>query len=220
MDKPLTTTSHALLGLLAVKPWTTYEMAKQVQRSLGWFWPRAERKLYDEPRHLVAAGLATATAQHTGNRPRTVYAITAAGRRALRTWLGEPPRPPSLEFEAMVKVFFADGGTLAQLRATLEAVETQARQRSIELRSMIDASRTGPYEFAGRLPINALALRFQLDHEALQASWAAWAKDQIAQWRSPTDANGWDWPAALADRDASAIPARPASHQDSAAGHT
>ncbi len=40
-----TTTSHALLGLLAVRDWTTYELAKQVKRSLSWFWPRAERKL-------------------------------------------------------------------------------------------------------------------------------------------------------------------------------
>src|SRR5215813_6000700 len=106
MEKPLTTTSYALLGLLRLRPWTTYELAKQVQRGLGWFWPRAERKLYDEPKNLVAHGLARATEEHTGNRPRTVYAITPAGRKALRLWLGEPSAPPAFEFEAMVKVFF------------------------------------------------------------------------------------------------------------------
>ena len=48
MARPTTTTatSQTVLGLLALRPWTTYELAKQVQRSLGWFWPRAERKLY------------------------------------------------------------------------------------------------------------------------------------------------------------------------------
>jgi DNA-binding PadR family transcriptional regulator len=195
--KPLTTTSHAILGLLALKPWTTYELAKQVQRSLGWFWPRAERKLYDEPKHLVAAGLATATAQQTGLRQRTVYAITAAGRRALRSWLDEPAAPPTLEFEAMVKVFFADAGTLAQLRRTLTSVEETATARGAELRSMIDAASVGPYEFSRRWPVNALALRFQLDHEALLASWAAWALEQIDGWRSPTDPGDWDWQQAL-----------------------
>jgi len=55
------TTAYALLGLLAVRPWTTYELAQQVRRSLNWFWPRAERKLYDDPKRLVAEGLATAT---------------------------------------------------------------------------------------------------------------------------------------------------------------
>jgi DNA-binding PadR family transcriptional regulator len=199
MEKSLTTTSHALLGLLNVKPWTTYELAKQVQRSLGWFWPRAERKLYEEPKRLVEAGLATATEQHTGNRPRTVYAITRAGRSALRAWLGERPAPPALEFEAMIKVFFADGGTLAQLRATLDAVEATATARVDELRSMINSSRAGPYEFEKRLPINSLALRFQLDHEETQIRWAQWARTQIAGWRSVTDPAGWDWQEALAN---------------------
>ena len=82
-DTSLTTTSYALLGLLNIRPWTTYELAKQVQRSLGWFWPRAERKLYDEPKRLVEQGLATATNESTGKRPRTVYAITPAGLAAL-----------------------------------------------------------------------------------------------------------------------------------------
>jgi DNA-binding PadR family transcriptional regulator len=195
--KPLTTTSHAILGLLALKPWTTYELAKQVQRGLGWFWPRAERKLYDEPKHLVAAGLATATTQHTGQRPRTMYAITAAGRRALRKWLDEPPAPPELEFAAMVKVFFADAGTLDQLRHTLDEVETTARDRKVELQAQIDAASAGPYEFAKRLPVNALALRFHLDHEALIATWAVWAREQIATWNSPIDPGDWNWLDAL-----------------------
>src|SRR6187431_658462 len=115
MEKPLGTTSYAVLGLLAIRPWTTYELAKQVQRSLSWFWPRAERKLYDEPKRLVADGLALASAEATGKRPRTVYAITADGRSALRDWLDEPPAPRTTEFEGMVKVFFADAGTLDQL---------------------------------------------------------------------------------------------------------
>lgn len=197
MGKPLTTTSYAILGLLRIKPWTTYELAKQVQKGLGWFWPRAERKLYDEPKNLVALGLASATEEHTGNRPRTIYAITPAGRKALRSWLGQAPEPPAFEFEGMVKVFFADGGTIDQLRATLASIEDAARARIAELRSMIDEARTSSYEFTGRWPINALGLRFELDHEAQIAEWAAWAREQVATWRTPSDAGDWDWAAAL-----------------------
>ncbi len=197
MPKPLTTTSYAILGLLRIRPWTTYELTKQVQKSLGWFWPRAERKLYDEPKNLVALALATATEEQTGNRPRTVYAITPAGRKALRGWLGQKPEPPSLEFEAMVKVFFADGGTIDQLRATLATVEDTARARVSELRSMIEEARTPTYEFTDRWPINALGLRFELDHEGQIARWAAWAQQQITTWRTPTDAGSWDWETAL-----------------------
>jgi PadR family transcriptional regulator AphA len=68
----LTTTSYAILGLLAVQPWTTYELAKQMEVSLHNFWPRAERKLYEEPRKLVARGLAEMSRETVGRRPRTV----------------------------------------------------------------------------------------------------------------------------------------------------
>ena len=133
MSRDRTTTSYAVLGLLAIRPWTTYELAKQVQRSLRWFWPRAERKLYDEPKRLADDGLATATREHTGKRGRTVYTITEAGRAALRDWLGEPFAPPTTEFEGMVKVFFADAGSRQQLLATLERIEAQATERLDEI---------------------------------------------------------------------------------------
>ncbi|HEY3603379.1 MAG TPA: PadR family transcriptional regulator [Sporichthyaceae bacterium] len=197
MDSSLTPTSYAILGLLAVRPWTTYELAKQVQRSLGWFWPRAERKLYDEPKRLLAAGFATATDQRTGRRPKTVYAITPAGRRALRHWLGEEPAPPTLEIEALVKVFFADAGTLDQLRGTLRNVAETAQSRTAQLRAMVDPILTGPYEFEARMPTNALALRFNFAMEEAMAQWAGWALEQTSTWHSPTDVAGWDWRAAL-----------------------
>ncbi|MEL7207471.1 MAG: PadR family transcriptional regulator, partial [Actinomycetota bacterium] len=89
MAKSLTTTSYALLGLLSIQTWSTYELAKQVDRSLGWFWPRTERKIYDEAKKLVELGHATATSEASGSRPRKVYEITEQGRNALEAWLGE-----------------------------------------------------------------------------------------------------------------------------------
>ena len=116
---PLTTTSYAILGLLAVKPWTTYELAQQMQRALGQFWPRAESKLYEEPKKLVAHGLARSSSDMVGKRPRTVYSITPKGRRALEAWVPTPGEGPVLEFEQLVKVFFAEHGTKDDLLATI-----------------------------------------------------------------------------------------------------
>jgi PadR family transcriptional regulator, regulatory protein AphA len=189
---PTSTTGYAILGLLSLRSWTTYELAKQVQRSLGWFWPRAERKLYDEPKRLVAAGLAKATQEMTGARPRTVYGVTTRGRKALRRWLDEPPAPPTLEFEGLVKVFFADGGTLEQLRATLTTIAATADGRVAELEVKVDEHDRGDVPFPERLPINSVALRFQLEHERLIGDWARWALEQTGGWRSPADPGAWD----------------------------
>lgn len=199
MPEPISPTSGAILGLLSLRSWSTYELAKQVQRSVGWFWPRAERKLYDEPKRLVAAGLVKGAAEMTGSRPRTVYSVTAKGRRALKRWLDEPPAPPVLEFEGMVKVFFADGGTLEQLRATLTSIAASADASVVELEAKVVENASGDVAWPDRLPINNLGLRFMLDHQQLIGNWARWSLEQTAQWRSPTDPGEWDYRAAFAD---------------------
>ena len=194
---PRSTTTYAILGLLGVRDWTPYELAKQVQRSLNWFWPRAERKLYDEPKRLVADGLATASAESTGKRPRTVYGITDAGREELRRWLDAPPAPRTSEFEAMVKVFFADAGSLDQLRLTLERIEVEASERIERLADLTAAVAAEP-AFPARLHLNALTVRLQLEQELGVLRWAGWAVRQVASWPAADDPGDWDTQAALA----------------------
>jgi DNA-binding PadR family transcriptional regulator len=193
------TTSYAVLGLLSVRSWTTYELAKQVQRSLNWFWPRAERKLYDEPKRLVADGLATADRQATGLRPRTVYEITEAGREALRRWLDEPSSPRTTELEAMLKVFFADAGSVGQLTRTLESIEGEAQERLEQLRAMAGEAYARTSEFPARLHLSALTLPLHVEQEETVLRWAGWARTQVAAWRDGDDPGRWDYSAVFAD---------------------
>ena len=104
--RKLTPTSYAILGLLGLRSWSAYELTKQGRRSLHFCWPRAETRIYQEPKNLVEHGLVKATSTANGRRARTEYAITAKGRRALRAWMGEPSAPPRLESEALLRLFF------------------------------------------------------------------------------------------------------------------
>ena len=105
----LTTTSYAILGLLNIRPWSAYELTQQAQRSLRYVWPKSESHLYAEPKRLVRMGFARVTETPAGPvRTRQVYRITAAGRRALKRWLESEPAPPQLEFEAALRLFYAD----------------------------------------------------------------------------------------------------------------
>lgn len=127
-----TTTLYAILGLLAIRPLTTYELVKHFDRSLGRTWPRARSKLFEGPKRLVELGYARSAAGRTGRRPRTVYTITPKGRRALAAWLSEPGAGPALEFEQLLKVFFAEHGSKAAVLANLEAARTWAREQIAE----------------------------------------------------------------------------------------
>lgn len=178
----LTTTSYLMLGLLALQRWSTYELAQQMQRSIAYYWPRAISHIYEEPKKLVAHGLATATRQYSGRRRRTVYAITAKGRRALKGWLGEPGRGPTIEFEGLVKVLYGEQGTREQLVATLRSIQRDAEQtRQQHARLAADLAETGG-PFPERLHVNALVFKFMWEQVEMVARWAAWAETEVAGW--------------------------------------
>src|SRR5438034_428456 len=86
-DRALTATSYGVLSVLAIRDHSSYELTKQMRLSLHYLWPRAESNVYAEPKRLVAAGLAEAREEWNGDRRRTIYSVTEAGRAALAGWL-------------------------------------------------------------------------------------------------------------------------------------
>ena len=186
----LTTTSYAILSLLAVRSWTTYELAQQMQRSVGAMWPRAESVVYDEPKRLAKQGLVRDRKEYTGKRASTVYAITAKGRRALAAWLATGGGPPSTEFEALLKVAFADHGSLDGLRVNLAAIRAHAEEEmafgEIRLREYADTG--GP--FPDRLPIIALVARHFEERNLAMLRWVEWAEAAIVDWEGVTPETG------------------------------
>jgi PadR family transcriptional regulator AphA len=203
MTVPLTTTSHAILGLLAIRPWTSYELTKQMSRSLHHFWPRAESKLYEEPKKLVAQGLATASTRTVGKRTSTVYEITDTGREALRQWVAAPGAGPALEFELLLKVFFSENGSKADLLANLDAAAGWAAERQ---RQNIEVAREyadGNGPFSDRVAQDTLVAMCLTGYWDAIAGWAAWARHTVESW--PDDLTKaeppWDMIRALAARD-------------------
>lgn len=180
--RELTTTSYAILGLLALRPWSAYDLTRQAQRSLRFCWPRAETRLYQEPKNLVEKGLARARVEPFGRRTRTLYSITPKGRRALRAWLEEPSAPPRLESEGVLRVFFAEHGSKDGLVATLRELEHQATALRNQAVAQAEEYLAGTGLFPERAHILALAGKFVLEHSALMAEWARWAQTEVEGW--------------------------------------
>ncbi|MGY1737271.1 PadR family transcriptional regulator [Geodermatophilus sp. SYSU D00684] len=180
--RSLTTTSFAILGMLAVRPWSSYELVRQMNRNLGRVWPRANSKLYEEPKKLTRAGLATAVTEMVGRRPRTVYAITPAGRTALAEWLHEPGEGPVLEWEQLMKVWFSDHGRKTDALASLAAARAWAAALNEENKAAARAYLAGEGPFQHRAAQNLLAGAFITDFTALVARWAEWATVQVTGW--------------------------------------
>jgi PadR family transcriptional regulator, regulatory protein AphA len=180
--KELTSTSYAVLGLLAAGPRTTYELVKHVARGLRFVWPRAEGRIYDEPRLLAAHGLALARKEYTGRRARTVYSITDQGRRALRDWVAEPAAGPVLEYETLLKVSFATCGTKADLMGHLSAVGSHAAASLAIGHARADEYAHARVPLPEHLAVNALLWRFLWQFYSAVQDWAAWATAEVSRW--------------------------------------
>jgi DNA-binding PadR family transcriptional regulator len=182
----LTTTSYALLGLLAVQPWTAYELTQQMRRSLHYVWPKSESLLYTEPKKLVEAGLARVTQQRRGDRTRAQYRITAAGRRALTAWLDTEPAAPLFELETMLRVTFADQGTPEQLSRALRSAGAWADCEMVRARPQIESYLETGGPFPERLHLIALVAGFYGELFDLMRRFFTDAADLVETWDATT----------------------------------
>ncbi|HEY8545016.1 MAG TPA: PadR family transcriptional regulator [Acidimicrobiales bacterium] len=186
MPPRATTSTYALLGLLSLRSWSAYELTRQATRSLRYAHPRTESHLYEEAKRLLRLGWASSHVEHRGRRPRTVYEITDDGRAALRDWFGTPPQHPQLDFEALLRLLFADRTDAATLDRTLAATAEWARHQfedAVErvLRPYLDDD-GGDVPFPDRRHIAALVAVFVAEHLHLVERWSEFARGEIRRW--------------------------------------
>jgi DNA-binding PadR family transcriptional regulator len=184
--KQLTTTSYAVLGLLSLRPYSAYDLAQQMQRSMHYIWPRAVSAIYTEPKNLEEHGYARSSVQQQGGRSRTVYTITASGRRAFKAWLALDSSPLQLESEALVRLTFADQGSLSAARNIarnmLDDAEALLTRLRLQSRTYDEAAGGGP--FPDRMHIVSVTGRFMHEHALMLVRYATWLIEETDGWDS------------------------------------
>ena len=109
----LSATAKVILGMLAARPRSGYEIKQLVDSSARFFW-------------LVDAGMITGADASQGARQRTVYKLTAKGRRAAREWIATEPQVFELRDEGLLKLFFSDGCSLRSSRSVMVTASSAA----------------------------------------------------------------------------------------------
>lgn len=181
------TTTYALLALLAIRPWTGYELTRQLRRSLHYAWPRSEANLYSEQKQLVRLGWARVTKEAVGKRTRNRYEITAAGRRALGVWMRTEPDVPHLEVEGIVRMFFADQGSVDDLVNSIRATGEHAADAVLELCEIVKEYFVTGGPFPHRLHAVALAADLLTDLLDRIEAYAHGAAEEVARWDTTQD---------------------------------
>ncbi len=102
----LSALGYAILALLAARPQSGYDIARQMRPPFGYLWQARHGQIYPELTRLVKSGLVDIDrVDKYAGPPRRVHAITAAGRTELAEWVLRPTqiRPPNDEF--LVKAY-------------------------------------------------------------------------------------------------------------------
>jgi DNA-binding PadR family transcriptional regulator len=180
--KKLTSTSYALLGLLAERPWSAYELAKYMKTSLVTVvWPRAVSRLYEEPKKLLEHGLATSEQQEVRGRLRTTYDITDLGREALEQWLNEPAAEILVEHESMLKLLSSNTKELDKIQSRIDEVEKQIQAgMGLVAKDTHNIAEQG-FSMPGRALPSVLGLLYVHELAKGQQRWVERSREMLAQ---------------------------------------
>ncbi len=186
--RPLTTTSFALLGQLATRPWSAYKLNQQMQRSnLRALWPRTASRVYQEVKNLAAHGLVTATPdQHKGRR-RTVYTITDEGHAVLVDWLDKPAGGLVLQHETLLKLIYANLAGPDTLRTHIAAAAADVRAQAKFIAAAYFEAHEHGSRFPERIHLNALVFEWLVRLLEAMDEWAVWASDVTKKWPTATE---------------------------------
>ncbi len=170
----LSATGKVILGMLAARPRSGYEIKQLIDGSARFFWAASYGQIYPELKRLEKAGLVTGADASKGGRRRTVYKLTAKGKRAAREWIGSKPEVYELRDEGLLALFFAGSIDPARTpeiareraaRAKSSAAELRAIERELEAKGRVEGPEHEPD--AGSMAV----LRYGIEMNEWAARW-------------------------------------------------
>jgi DNA-binding PadR family transcriptional regulator len=178
----LSATAKVILGMLAERPRSGYEIKQLVDNSARFFWAASYGQIYPELKRLEDAGLIRGSDASQGARQRTVFKLTTKGRRAAEEWIGREPQVFELRDEGLLELFFA--GSLDPARVPEIARERAARAAATaaELRSLEDEiERQGKTEGPDNRPDpgSLTVLRYGIELNEWAAEWFERAAEDL-----------------------------------------
>jgi PadR family transcriptional regulator AphA len=168
---------HALLGLLAVRPASGYQLTQQFAGPLGHYaWQAGHTRIYPELAKLADDGLASLIAE--GARGSRTYDITDAGREELRRWLLAAPERGVVRNEMVLRMFLLSALPAADAGELLRRIAAHCAAEAAQLRATV---RTDYASEPGPLAFGLLAAEFGLRQYQATEDWAHWALEQLEQ---------------------------------------
>ncbi|GAB4193155.1 MAG: PadR family transcriptional regulator [Roseiflexaceae bacterium] len=182
----MTTLGYALLGVLARGPASGYDLSRQLQAPIGFFWRARHSQIYPELARLESQGHVTHEVVTQQDHPdKKVYTITAEGQAALRQWATEPVDAAVVRDEFLLKTYclwLADPAAALALFRDHERVHAEQLRVYQDLRQQLEqkgreaiSQRDSPW-FA-----TYITLRRGIGYEQEYLAWCRWVIELLEQ---------------------------------------
>ena len=160
--------------MLAARPRSGYEIKQLVDNSARFFWAASYGQIYPELNKLEDAGLISGTDASQGARQRTVFKLTAKGRRAAEEWIKREAAGIRTPGRGLLELFFA--GSIEPSRTARSLASgprppppprrSFARSTGIEQKHQAEGAGVQP-----RTPVRSTVLRYGIEMNEWVAKW-------------------------------------------------
>jgi DNA-binding PadR family transcriptional regulator len=121
---------HAIMTALLEDDLSGYELAKDFETSLGFFWQASHQQIYQELRKLSDKHwLSKREVNQRGKPNKIVYGMTKAGREALAEWVFGSTRTQAAKDDLLVKLYNLDSGNAGHLAGEITARRDEMMRR-------------------------------------------------------------------------------------------
>ena len=141
--------AHAIMTALIEDDLSGYELARDFETSLGFFWRASHQQIYQELRKLSDKGwLNKREVNQSGKPNKIVYGITLAGREALADWVYSATKTQAAKDELLVKLYNLSEKNAAHLASEIAA----RREQMMRLLYLYEKIRRRHYDDPQALP--------------------------------------------------------------------
>lgn len=169
--------SHAIMTALLDEDLSGYDLAKQFDVSLGFFWSASHQQIYQQLKALTDSGLLSVTEISQSGKPdKRVYGLTDSGRKALSDWLKtETKRKPARD-DLFVKLYNLPSDDEAFLLNEINRRAIEHKQRLALYEKIRSRGYQRPEQLGGRRQGMYLALLAGIYQEQAALRWCDEAK--------------------------------------------
>ena len=130
--------SHSILATLVGKgkPCSGYDLAKEFNNSIGFYWKTTHQQIYRELAKLETDKMVTSELVKQKDRPdKKIYTVTNEGRQFLIEWIALPSKPTPIKEDMLIKMYV---GYLVPVNILIEELEDLKKIHEERLRLFCD----------------------------------------------------------------------------------